>query len=1021
VNLGRFHVYLYDQYENSAGSSTYLSDGVTGTISYTPEVGGTYYVRVHPIEEAYGTYDLAVYNAWYNAGASDGSRGYSGTFATAKYIAAGNYAIAEYGDEYYRFTAQAGVALSVSLTPHVNLGRFHMYLYDQYGNSLGSRSYISDGVTGSITYTPVIGGTYYIRVAPIEGAYGSYDIGISASVEADGDSDGDGLFDAAEYYHETNPENVDTDGDGSSDLAEIAAGFDPLFGGLQLTCVDDVGGSTSTVTAYGLPFFDAEFNAGCCSTDTWYVFDLAAGQGVTVTLTPHVNLGRFHVYLYDQYENSAGSSTYLSDGVTGTISYTPEVGGTYYIRVHPIEEAYGTYDLAVYNAWFNDGTTDCDRNYYSTRYTSRFILDGNYDISSSKCEYYRLWGTSAEEFSVSVSPHVNLGRMHMYLYDQTGVSIASARYIINGSSGTITYTPEVDGTYYIGVFGIESAYGNYDLSVTDLDDSDKDAMLDEWEMFYFCTISRDGTGDWDIDGLTDKQEHDLATHPKDTDTENDGMPDGWEVANNLDPLVNDTAQDPDDDDLNNLAEYLHNTDPQNPDTEDDGMPDGWEVSNSLNPIVDDASGDPDGDNLDNVSEYTNGTDPHDSDTDADNMTDGWEVSYNLDPIVDDAFEDLDGDGFCNWREYLADKKPNDDSDIPSIATIYADSDNNTGQEDGSSDHPFNTIQEALDFSGPGDTVYALAGRYVENVLIDKDISLIGDSTDSTIIDGSTGNSLPPVRCLTMTVGKIEGFLIINGTGSGVKCDQASMTISGNIISGNDNGIYVGAGSVVTIENNIIKENTFAGITVTGEGATARVLNNTIFSNDGNGIEASIDSTLLIQNNIIVSNGEYGISSDQSVLETMYNNLWNNLVANYNGCSAGIGDISADPLFVDLSGSDYHLSEGSPCIDAALSDDAPETDFDGRVRYDDPDTEPDIGTGECTYYDIGAYEYYLICECDLNHDGSCNVFDWFMFIEDWGRTDCTGDCECDLNHDGSCNVFDWFIFIEDWGRTDCPVN
>jgi len=62
----------------------------------------------------------------------------------------------------------------------------------------------------------------------------------------------------------------------------------------------------------------------------------------------------------------------------------------------------------------------------------------------------------------------------------------------------------------------------------------------------------------------------------------------------------------------------------------------------------------------------------------------------------------------------------------------------------------------------------------------------------------------------------------------------------------------------------------------------------------------------------------------------------------------------------------------------------------------------------------------LCECDINQDGSCNVFDWFCFIEDWGRTDCSGNCECDLNSDGSCNVFDWFVFIEDWGRTDCPV-
>lgn len=30
------------------------------------------------------------------------------------------------------------------------------------------------------------------------------------------------------------------------------------------------------------------------------------------------------------------------------------------------------------------------------------------------------------------------------------------------------------------------------------------------------------------------------------------------------------------------------------------------------------------------------------------------------------------------------------------------------------------------------------------------------------------------------------------------------------------------------------------------------------------------------------------------------------------------------------------------------------------------------------------------------------------------------CSCDLNHDGSCNFFDWLIFIDDWERTDCPA-
>ena len=63
-----------------------------------------------------------------------------------------------------------------------------------------------------------------------------------------------------------------------------------------------------------------------------------------------------------------------------------------------------------------------------------------------------------------------------------------------------------------------------------------------------------------------------------------------------------------------------------------------------------------------------------------------------------------------------------------------------------------------------------------------------------------------------------------------------------------------------------------------------------------------------------------------------------------------------------------------------------------------------------------------CECDLNHDHNCDMQDWLLFGEDWGRTDCipAGDCECDLNEDGSCDMQDWLKFGEDWGRTDCPI-
>jgi hypothetical protein len=65
-----------------------------------------------------------------------------------------------------------------------------------------------------------------------------------------------------------------------------------------------------------------------------------------------------------------------------------------------------------------------------------------------------------------------------------------------------------------------------------------------------------------------------------------------------------------------------------------------------------------------------------------------------------------------------------------------------------------------------------------------------------------------------------------------------------------------------------------------------------------------------------------------------------------------------------------------------------------------------------------------CECDLNHDGRCDMQDWLIFGQDWGRTDChdpgAEPCECDLNDDGRCDMQDWLIFGEDWGRTDCPI-
>jgi hypothetical protein len=84
--------------------------------------------------------------------------------------------------------------------------------------------------------------------------------------------------------------------------------------------------------------------------------------------------------------------------------------------------------------------------------------------------------------------------------------------------------------------------------------------------------------------------------------------------------------------------YTHNTDPNNPDSDEDGMPDKWEVDNLLDPLLDDAGMDADGDGLNNRDEYEHSTDPNDPDMDKDGLVDGYEVligTYPNDPDSDD--------------------------------------------------------------------------------------------------------------------------------------------------------------------------------------------------------------------------------------------------------------------------------------------------------------------------------------------------------------------------------------------------
>jgi hypothetical protein len=74
----------------------------------------------------------------------------------------------------------------------------------------------------------------------------------------------------------------------------------------------------------------------------------------------------------------------------------------------------------------------------------------------------------------------------------------------------------------------------------------------------FLDSDGDGLGDW-------SETNTFGTYPDDPDSDDDLMPDGWEVSNGFDPLDNsDANEDADGDGCTNYEEYVASTDPRDP-------------------------------------------------------------------------------------------------------------------------------------------------------------------------------------------------------------------------------------------------------------------------------------------------------------------------------------------------------------------------------------------------------------------------------------------------------------------------
>ncbi len=238
--------------------------------------------------------------------------------------------------------------------------------------------------------------------------------------------------------------------------------------------------------------------------------------------------------------------------------------------------------------------------------------------------------------------------------------------------------------------------------------------------------------------------------------------------------------------------------------------------------------------------------------------------------------------------------------MPAMAeTLYVDINNDTGIEDGTTDNPFNTIQEGVNAADFGDTVKVRPGLYPESFGISgKNIALLGDSPATTTIQG-TGASVININGVFgsgYNLVEIANFTITGGTSYGIYLNSNSSKsfIHNNIIAGNANGIYCYDDDKATISNNLIINNTGIGVTDLNDNYGGR------------------KPVLTIKNNIFTGNNR-GIYRNNGSYTVIYNNIWGNITSNTN--VAGMNNISLDPLFMNPDTGDYHLAASSPSIDA----------------------------------------------------------------------------------------------------------
>jgi len=270
-------------------------------------------------------------------------------------------------------------------------------------------------------------------------------------------------------------------------------------------------------------------------------------------------------------------------------------------------------------------------------------------------------------------------------------------------------------------------------------------------------------------------------------------------------------------------------------------------------------------------------------------------------------------------------------------TIYVDDDNTTGPWDGTQSYPYNFIQDAINASVAGDTIYVKSGTYYEIIKVNKSINLVGQNKDTTIImnppsaskgqvisisDGFDGVSIhgftiksslnpwKPVIKIWSDNNMIYNNIIEEGyVGISVSFSDNNQIYENEIIGLDTCGLFIEASSY-----NLVYENDFTDITTGSPWGTIvladNCYHNEFYNNDFTGTTGgySIKVQSATSDNVFYHNNIAGVGDGSYCCDDSSDNYWYNITlsqgnywAVYNGLdnnSDGIGD---NPFDINCSG------------------------------------------------------------------------------------------------------------------------